>query len=369
MSRKFFVLAAATALATLGVFTVFCSAEQPPQPPSGAFALTLQAKKLDNAAPLAKSNTFYSLREVASGRRVFFSGTTAPDGSLTVYLDAGEWFIHAEADDIATPGKDFAAALTLKVSRDANQTIFFQRVASVSGVVTDENNESVGGALVQVNCLQEFYELAELNEETSLRFETASAFRADASGTFILKFAPVGACRFTATAPSVANESASELVQLAQGELASVALKIKRKQSGQPNYLALAVFALSLLLVVWFLREYLKKKRIGTKAREDEKVGEKQREKLAAPQEKKGLKTTKKMRDVMKALSERERRIVEVLIAHEGKLKQNKIFRETLIPKTSLSRALDSLERRNIVRLTPEGNTFLVELTEWFTSK
>jgi len=57
------------------------------------------------------------------------------------------------------------------------------------------------------------------------------------------------------------------------------------------------------------------------------------------------------------------------LIAHGGSLKQNKVYRETLIPKTSLARALDSLARRNVVKLTPDGNTFVVELTDWFKTK
>jgi len=80
----------------------------------------------------------------------------------------------------------------------------------------------------------------------------------------------------------------------------------------------------------------------------------------------KSLKTTNKMRIVLNALNERERSIVELLLANEGRLKQAKIARELLMPKTSLTRAVQSLEKRNIVRTTPLGKHKIVELTDWF---
>jgi uncharacterized membrane protein len=386
VKQKFFALAALTAiigLSALTVLTAFCAAEQPPQPPTGSLALNLYAKTLADSAPLAGKAIVYSVRGVDSNKRLLLSGVSGADGATAAYVDAGAWFVPGDPHDSRTPGKDLAAALTLNVSRDANQTVFFQSVASVAGTVTDEENASIANALVEVNCLQEFYELKELNAETPLRFETANSFRADSSGAFLLKFVPVGACRFTATAPSAGNESASVLVELTQGELARVALRVKKPLQPVPqaNYLVwIALLALAALLAAWFAREYAKRKKEAKKEAKEEKgkPAAAAKPKQAAPSEEKGKETekekekmrpTKKMRDVMNALSERERKIVEVLIAHDGKLKQNKIFRETLIPKTSLSRALESLERRNVVHLTPEGNTFLAELTEWFTSK
>jgi len=372
--------------ALLASFASLCFAETPPQPPTGSIALAFYAKTLRESQPLASRIVVYELRNVENGKKMLFSGKTADDGSTTAYVDAGNWFLHAEIDFPETRGSDYAAALTLNASRDANQTIYFQRVTSASGSVAWDDNESIANALVEVRCLQDFYELKELNAETSALFEAANALRADASGSFLIKFAPVGACTFTATAPGAGNESASALVDLKEGELANIALKIKRKTiapSFSNQLVWLALLALALLVVAWSGREYLKKKKAPygktaekeTEAKKEAEAkaarwrGETRAEKpgQAAGQEK--LKPTKKMRNVMNALNERERRIVETLIANDGRLKQNKIFRETLIPKTSLSRALDSLERRNVVRLTPDGNTQLVELTEWFTSK
>ncbi len=358
-------------LACIACFAPLCLAEAPPEPPSGSFALTLYAKTLNDSQPIAGRSAVYALRNAADeSRKMLFSVTTAADGSATVYVDAGKWFLHAEIDS-PNARADYAAALTLNVSADANYTVFFQRVASASGSVTDEANESVADARVEVSCLQGFYELQSLNAETSARFESANALRADASGSFLLKFVPVGTCGFTATAPSAGNESVSQLVEINAGELAQVSLKIRRKPNAiASNLVLLALLALALLLVAWFGREYWRKR--GASQAKEAKPEKKTRLMSATASASAGeekLKPTSKMRNVMNALNERERRIVEVLIASGGKLKQSKIYRETLIPKTSLARALESLERRNVVRLTPERNSQLVELTDWFTSK
>ncbi len=355
-----------------------CFAETPPQPPTGSLSLTFYAKTLRESQPLANRIVVYELRNVDNGKKMLFSGATASDGSMTAYVDAGNWFLHAEIDLPETRGADYAAALTLNVSRDANQTIYFQRVTSASGSVSFDDNESVANALVEVRCLQDFYELKELNAETgaAAQFENANALRADASGSFLLIVVPVGACTFTAMTQS--NESASSLVELKEGELANVAIKIKRKAAPETisNQLVwIVLLAIALLIVAWFGREYLNKKkkmktaesaeRVKPEQKRVEKTGEKREESSGDG----GVKPTKKMRDVMNALNERERAIVEALIAHGGSLKQNKVYRETLIPKTSLARALDSLARRNVVKLTPDGNTFVVELTDWFKTK
>ncbi|MFH0973405.1 MAG: hypothetical protein V1817_01300 [Candidatus Micrarchaeota archaeon] len=375
-TKNFFVASAIplflACIAFTACFAAFCAAEAPPEPPSGSFALTLYAKTLNDSQPIAGRTVVYTLRDAYDGSKMLFSRTTAADGAAIVYVDAGKWFLHAEIDS-SNARADYAAVMTLNVSRDANHTVYFQRVASASGSVTDEANESVADARVEVSCLQGFYELQALNAETSARFESANALRADASGSFLLKFVPVGMCRFTATVPSAGNESVSQLVEIKAGELAHVSLKIKRRPSAiASNLVWLALLALALILVAWFGREYLRK-RGETRAKEAKpekrSVPASATASATASAVEEKLKPTSKMRNVMNALNERERRIVEVLIASGGKLKQSKVYRETLIPKTSLARALESLEKRNVVRLTPEGNSQLVELTDWFTSR
>jgi uncharacterized membrane protein len=72
------------------------------------------------------------------------------------------------------------------------------------------------------------------------------------------------------------------------------------------------------------------------------------------------------MSDVINTLNEREKNIVELLIKNDGKAKQAHIVRELLLPKTSVSRALEALEKKNIIALKPYGKTNIVELSEWF---
>jgi uncharacterized membrane protein len=45
------------------------------------------------------------------------------------------------------------------------------------------------------------------------------------------------------------------------------------------------------------------------------------------------------------------------------------VFMRTGIPKSTLSRTLKSLERRNLIELRPIGNTNLVVIAEWMLEK
>jgi uncharacterized membrane protein len=73
--------------------------------------------------------------------------------------------------------------------------------------------------------------------------------------------------------------------------------------------------------------------------------------------------------EVMKILNEKERAIVEEVIKAGGKLTQMEVFMRTGIPKSTLSRTLKSLERRNLIELRPIGNTNLVVIAEWMLEK
>ena len=73
----------------------------------------------------------------------------------------------------------------------------------------------------------------------------------------------------------------------------------------------------------------------------------------------------KKLENVLNTLQERERKIVELVFANKGQMKSSKIRHELLLPKSSLSRMLRALERKNIISISPFGNSMAVRLQDW----
>jgi len=121
--------------------------------------------------------------------------------------------------------------------------------------------------------------------------------------------------------------------------------------------LALVLFVPSLILY----RRYSKTHAKDATAEESPKID------IAHPGIEPGISEGKK--DVMTTLNKNERDIVMELLKSESKLTQRDIFTKTGIPKSTLSRTLKSLERKNIIEIKDIGFTNLVMLTEWFREK
>ena len=66
----------------------------------------------------------------------------------------------------------------------------------------------------------------------------------------------------------------------------------------------------------------------------------------------------------MKALSQRERQIIEALITHNGQTTQAKIRYDTNIPKASLSRHIKNLEQKKIIEVKRIGKVSKIRLLE-----
>lgn len=64
----------------------------------------------------------------------------------------------------------------------------------------------------------------------------------------------------------------------------------------------------------------------------------------------------------LKLLPAEERRVIEILLAHEGSCEQNRIVAESQFSKVRISRILASLEQREAIARTRMGMTKLVVL-------
>ena len=78
------------------------------------------------------------------------------------------------------------------------------------------------------------------------------------------------------------------------------------------------------------------------------------------------LELTPHMKSILSALHYREKEILETLIKLNGKTTQARIYHETRMPTTTLSRWVDSLERRGLVKTNYYGKLREIELTKKF---
>lgn len=70
--------------------------------------------------------------------------------------------------------------------------------------------------------------------------------------------------------------------------------------------------------------------------------------------------------NVLKTLSENQKKIVKTLLENKSEMKRNKLERITGISKSSLAATLNQLERRKILEINKQGKVHYIRLTDWF---
>ncbi|MBW3011496.1 hypothetical protein KY326_04730, partial [Candidatus Woesearchaeota archaeon] len=79
--------------------------------------------------------------------------------------------------------------------------------------------------------------------------------------------------------------------------------------------------------------------------------------------------TNKRSDDIMQTLNKSEKEVVEFLMSNQDKSYQAKIRHSLSIPRTTLARLLDSLQRKKIISIQKEGKAVRIKLTDWFLGK
>ncbi len=318
--------------------------EAPPFPP-GEFTLTLFIKEANTLRPFPGQAVALAVSGDGGELKGVFS--TTPASSVSISLDASEWKISGEIDDAATPGKDWTGALAVKIANDSSSALYLQQVASAMGEVLEENR-TVSGAQVTLACPGSFHDPALLNGE----------IRSGEGGAFSIKYLPVGMCKIIASAN---GKSGSVTVTAKQGEVKEAVIVLGKEAGTQETrwlFLAgIVIIAAAMGAGAWL---YFKK----TSGLVEKPKKRREEQKVRAPET--GLKKTKKMLSVLGSLTDRERQVAEFVLREGGKTTQARIYRALLIPKASLSRVIDSLERRNVIKATAVGKTNELELTQWF---
>jgi len=129
--------------------------------------------------------------------------------------------------------------------------------------------------------------------------------------------------------------------------------------------LASAVIIIIIFAVLWYYSKSGKKESqiIGEKEKtETEKEEGKEKEK---EKEIKDTKPREVKSSIIKLLSENEKNIIEILEKSSGEVTQAYLYKSTKIPRSTLSKIMQTLEERNIIERRSEGKTRWVRLKEW----
>jgi uncharacterized membrane protein len=355
------------------------SNDTPPTVPSGAGLLFCKAV-FSNGTSAAGAPLI--LLAVSNSSQTVFRLIADSSGGFVLPLSPSQYEFDALIDYPESGGIDFASTVSSNLAHSSNSTFVFYPAGSVSGKVL-LSGKPVSNATVRANCPSPAFDYARING--------GEAVRSGEAGEFILKALPAGSCMVSAHSGSGAN-SAEVLVEGGRSKQVDIELSPPtqpppaqpQKQDGIPSELAVA--ALAIIAIAAFLLSRKKEEPrhggaaesreelAGKKAGQKEKAAAKRASGKAAAMTRAAEKTAKtgaapshgleseKAKAVLSTLTDREAEIVRHLLSAGGKAKRSSLQHKLLIPKTSLLRNLRSLERKNIVKLTPFGRNLLAEL-------
>ncbi|MFO8016686.1 MAG: hypothetical protein R6U32_06275 [Candidatus Woesearchaeota archaeon] len=279
----------------------------------------------------------------------------AASGDFTIDLPEGGGDVVIKADDMSTMGRDYYR----KARITTDTKVYMFPAGTLTGMVKDKLDNVVSNAELKFECSNDIgYEFPE---------------SADKFGSFSVDFAPVGECRVFA---SHRDSMGVQNVKVEQGSIVDTEITLngsivpyKAEDSGWPKiiFLSIVIFALLAFLITglkMYAGEGDVRPRSNTHARKKKKTESPSSNKDGGE----GARN-KRATDIMKTLNEKDRLVVDYLLGSQNKAVQSRIRHDLGIPRTTLSRVLVSLEKKNIIGCEKHGKAVKVWLTDWFLGK
>jgi len=328
------------------------AADSPPMLPEGSYNLQMEVFDSESSNPL--SAHVISLLFSGEGGDLRSVQLISESGRIKNALEAGSWKLIASIDLPATHGNDYFGMAQIQLAKDANLTLFMMPVGSVSGLVLFENR-TVSDAALLVRCPSGFYDMGKFYENV----------KSDRSGSFAMNSLPAKNCELFAYSN---GRSGSVKINLQRGEFRSIQISLSNKAQVEERYeTVILLIAAFFLVAIVVYKIWLRQKGQGKKQIRSTRIRKAISAKLpSAKSAETKVKVTQKMGAIMGTLNGNERRILEFIIKQDGRTRQNRIYYALLIPKVTLSRAIFSLESKNIIKSHRIGKVKEIELTEWF---
>lgn len=221
-----------------------------------------------------------------------------------------------------------------------NARILLQPVSELAGTVSNQDGPAAGGTLVELSCNGGFYGNA-----------TASA-----TGTFSFPRIPAGKCSISAQ--SGASKAAS-VISLSAGEFKTMELKLENSTF---PYAEIAGFLVLAAAAGWLIFSKYKK----PPARPSRASAARPKKQTSSPIPPASA-ISARQKDLLSTLNEKEKSIVEFVQRHHpSAIRVSKVRAGLLMPKTSFTRTLQALERKQFVATKKEGSRLFAKLHGFF---
>ncbi len=247
----------------------------------------------------------------------------------------GEHAFTALLDSSSTPAIDYYGSKKIPSSEDALNFMVFP-VGYLQGKVLDTEGNLIPKAKLSFACFSSI--TVEYPEKT------------DGTGFFSVKYAPIGTCSLIASSGEAVGTAEFEVKK---GEVTNVEIVLENKVAGNPlgvYLLGAIILIIILLLAIWWWKK-------GTAPKMKEKATP---ETEVLPQQ---------TNVILQTLNDKEKSVVQFLLENNNQASQAKIRYATHIPRTSLARVLDSLQRKKLVEIDKDGKMVDVKLTKLFLGK
>ncbi len=249
---------------------------------------------------------------------------------LTMPVSASRYIGSLLVDDPQTPAPDYYFSGSLLFDTDV-VSLTFMPIASVRGEVYDTSETLVSVADLSFRC----------DRLSTLSFPA----RTDKYGSFVT-YVPIGTCLIVATKDKMTGQ---ETLVAERGMSYDLVVSMDQKIAG--NYFWVLVVVLLGIAVVWVMR-----KKVIRSSRS-----------LSSSQRKQSY--SRELENVLKTLDEKEKSVVMVLLEGKKTLSASHIRHQVKIPKTSFSRVLERLEKKQLIIVESDGAFKKVRLADWVKKK
>ncbi|MCK4669740.1 MAG: hypothetical protein KAT43_00945 [Nanoarchaeota archaeon] len=288
-------------------------------------------------------NTNEKITDVISYVKIGEKSLVFPEAE-NIDLDLGEYdIVEIVADNPSTPGIDYYASFTL--TDISGNVIYLTPTATLKGLVKDTLDNVVSGAELKCEC----------NEIKVCPAKT------DKFGSFNMNIIGVGHCKIFANYGSAMGYVS---LDLEKGDLKDVEIKldktILKKLPSRGSLTSFGIVVIMIFAVLIFFTQYKLKKKTPK---------EKLVKKAEKKEEMKEEKVSRRSDDIMQTLGKKEKEIVSFLMSNNNQSYQAKIRHSLGMPRTSLARLLESLQRKRVITIQKEGKAIQIKLTSWFLGK
>ena len=291
-----------------------------------------------SSAQMPSDSVIYAQYMGAHGNNRSTAVVSRDGDSATLYADSPAIEVALTYNDPATPSPDGIWGGVASCN-GKEQSIPLQFVGDISGTLFFQNGSVASGVEVELACSGGFAQSAAASE----------------AGSFYFGGVPEGKCALSSKDNQEAVQTA---VEVRRGDFKEVQLHLS-KPDITPILVAAGMCIAMLAAVAYLILLGGKGKQGGAAGRQK---GGKQPPPPAPPNV-----ATARQSDLLATLDEKEKKIMEYVQHHApSSVRVSRLRRDLLIPKTSLTRTLSALERKQFLKIGKVGARTYAELHEFY---